>query len=301
MDFDYFYGEQSDQYAFYRIPKILIVEDYFQNLSTSAKLLYGLLLDRVSLSANSKWFDDQGRVYIIYTLKSIQRDMHCGDRKATRLLQELEKWGLIERKSQGQGKPAIIYVKNFCGVWSKERFLSRQNDDSRTVKMTSQESSEQRCNNTNINNTDYIDTYPIQSVEWDRDKRDFYIRFFNQQLDMEILRERYPLDQEQLEAIFSLIIDTVCSKRRVIRIAGDDKPVEVVWEQFMKLDSSHIEYVLDCLHSSASKVRNIKQYMLAALYNAPITIKNYYQAMVNHDMATTDYSKRTQNGGNNNV
>lgn len=92
MEFDYFYREQSDQYTFYRIPKILIVEDCFQELSTNAKLLYGLLLDRVSLSTNSGWFDEQGRVYIIYTIKSIQRDMHCGDKKAVRLLKELENW-----------------------------------------------------------------------------------------------------------------------------------------------------------------------------------------------------------------
>ena len=86
MEFDYFYTEQSDQFAFYRIPKVLIVEDYFREMSTEAKLLYGLLLDRVSLSASSGWVDDQRRVYIIYTIRSIMRDLHCGTRKAVKLL-----------------------------------------------------------------------------------------------------------------------------------------------------------------------------------------------------------------------
>ena len=92
MKFDYFYKEQSDQFAFYRIPKVLITEEFFQELSIDAKLLYGLLLDRVSLSSNSGWFDKEGRVYVIYTIKSIMRDLHCGNKKAGRLMAELEKF-----------------------------------------------------------------------------------------------------------------------------------------------------------------------------------------------------------------
>ena len=110
MKFDYFYKEQSDQFAFYRIPKVLITEEFFQELSIDAKLLYGLLLDRVSLSSNSGWFDKEGRVYVIYTIKSIMRDLHCGNKKAGRLMAELEKFGLIERKSRGLGRPWTIYV-----------------------------------------------------------------------------------------------------------------------------------------------------------------------------------------------
>mgnify|MGYP000597493201 FL=1 len=102
MTFDYFYKEQSDQFAFYRVPKVLIVDDTFQELSTDAKLLYGLLLDRVSLSSNSGWFDEEGRVYVIYTIKSIMRDLHCGNKKAGGLLAELEQFGLIERKPRGR-------------------------------------------------------------------------------------------------------------------------------------------------------------------------------------------------------
>ena len=147
MTFDYFYGEQSDMFAFYRIPKVLITADYFLELSTNAKLLYGLLLDRVSLSSSNGWFDEQGRVYIIYTIASIQRDLHCGDKKATRLLAELEKWGLIESKRQGQGKPTVIYVKNFL-IPSEQRFLTGENNDFGYVRITIPELSEQRCNNT---------------------------------------------------------------------------------------------------------------------------------------------------------
>ena len=289
MEFDYFYREQSDQYTFYRIPKILIVEDCFQELSTNAKLLYGLLLDRVSLSTNSGWFDEQGRVYIIYTIKSIQRDMHCGDKKAVRLLKELENWGLIEKVIQGQGKPALIYVKNFYGYSSKQRLQDCHNDDSEMVKTTILELSKGQRNNTNTNNTELNNTDPIRSVcdmDNDEDDRFSYRYYFNDHLELEILRERNPHDMEVLDAILEMILDIVCSKRKTIRIAGDDKPINVVKSQFMKLNSGHVEYVMECMKNNTSKVRNMKQYLLATLYNAPLTMHSYYQAWVNNDMAT---------------
>ena len=289
MEFDYFYREQSDQYTFYRIPKILIVEDCFQELSTNAKLLYGLLLDRVSLSTNSGWFDEQGRVYIIYTIKSIQRDMHCGDKKAVRLLKELENWGLIEKVIQGQGKPALIYVKNFYGYSSKQRLQDCHNDDSEMVKTTILGLSKGQRNNTNTNNTELSNTNPIRSVcdvDNDEDDRLSYRDYFKDYLELEILRERYPHDMEVLDAILEMILDIVCSKRKKIRIAGDDKPINVVKSQFMKLNSGHVEYVMACMKNNTSKVRNMKQYLLATLYNAPLTMHSYYQAWVNNDMAT---------------
>ena len=86
MQFDYFYPEQADQYAFYRIPKLLISDSKFQELTSDAKLLYGLLLDRVSLSVKNKWIDKKRRVYIIFTLKEVMDTLKCGDRKATRLM-----------------------------------------------------------------------------------------------------------------------------------------------------------------------------------------------------------------------
>ena len=163
MDFDYFYKEQSDQYAFYRIPKALIVEAYFQDMSTDAKLLYGLLLDRVSLSASSGWFDEQGRVYIIYTISSIMRDLHCASKKAVKLLKELEKYGMVEKVTRGQGKPALIYVKNFSTLWSKAQIQDCQKENPRMVESTTLELSKAQCSKTNINNTNINNTNPILS------------------------------------------------------------------------------------------------------------------------------------------
>ena len=113
----YFYGHEAEQYAFYRIPKTLISDPRFRNISIDAKLLYGLMLDRMSLSMKNEWIDDLGRVYIYFVLDEIQDLLQCGHEKAVKLLAELDSEkgiGLIERVKQGQGKTTIIYVKQFC-------------------------------------------------------------------------------------------------------------------------------------------------------------------------------------------
>lgn len=103
-------------------------------------------------------------------------------------------------------------------------------------------------------------------------------------IDYDILIEDPKMDREQLDEIAELIVDTVCSARKTIRIAGDDFPAEVVKSRFLKLDSSHVQYVMDCMRDNTTYVRNIKKYLLAALYNAPSTINNYYSSLVQHDM-----------------
>lgn len=117
IQYDYYYGDESNQFAFYRIPRQLITGEDFKKLSTDAKLLYGLLLDRMGLSVKNGWYDEAGRVYIYYTLDEIQEDLNCGHEKAVRLLAELDTgkkgFGLIERVKQGQGRPTKIYVKRF--------------------------------------------------------------------------------------------------------------------------------------------------------------------------------------------
>ena len=117
VNFSYFYGEESEQFSYFRIPRLLVRSKKFKTLSTDAKLLYGLMLDRMGLSAKHGWYDELGRVYIYYTLDEIQTDLMCGHNKAVRLLAELDTgkdgFGLIERVKQGQGRPAKIYVKKF--------------------------------------------------------------------------------------------------------------------------------------------------------------------------------------------
>lgn len=117
ISFPYYYGQEAEQYAFYRIPKLLITDERFRTISTDAKLLYGLMLDRMSLSLKNGWLGDENRVYIYFTVEEVMEQMNCKSEKATKLLMELDDKkgiGLIERVRRGQGKPSIIYVKNFA-------------------------------------------------------------------------------------------------------------------------------------------------------------------------------------------
>ena len=179
--FDYYYGNEAEQYSFYRIPKTLFKDKTFSVLSTDAKLLYGLMLDRMSLSMKNGWLDKDNKVYIIFMITDIMEDLGCAEQKATKILKELDTKsgiGLIERKRQGLGKPNIIYVKNF--VFDKEiktcenhnsddfavdnitnqdfpesQIKGNENQNSRVVKITNQDlrkSQGNKLNNNYINN-----------------------------------------------------------------------------------------------------------------------------------------------------
>jgi len=113
LNLDYYYGSESEQYSFYRIPKILFTDQRYKTVSLESKVLYGLLLDRMSLSAKNGWTDTGGRVFIYFAQEDVQECLCCGKNKVISLFKELETVGLIERKKQGQGKPAMVYVKNF--------------------------------------------------------------------------------------------------------------------------------------------------------------------------------------------
>lgn len=286
MNFGYFYEEESEQFAFYRIPQVLFKDEKFVKLSTDAKVLYGLFLNRVSLSKKNHWIDEEGRVYVYYTLVSIQEDLHCASQKALKLLKELESYGLIERVKQGLCKPDRIYVKNFV-LLQESPVRSGENHHTGVVKITSPECRKSPPNNTEINNIECSNTNPFLSGErMGTEEREQYRNYFLETLEIECIKERHPYSADQVDEILEILLDTVCSKRKQIRIAGDDKPVQVVKSQLMKLDYSHIEFVLGCLKENTTHIKNMKQYILAALYNAPITINNYYSSLVQHDMAT---------------
>ena len=287
---DYFYGGQADLFSFYRLPKALFVDTRFRGISAEAKILYGLLLDRMSLSIKSGWLDKQGRVYIIFTTEEIMEALCCADNKATKLMKELEGCGLIERKRRGLGKPNLIYVKNFASDSSEPRDQNRENNDSRAVKTATPESLKSRGIKNNQNNTDLSETDPFFSGETagteseGKDDRTRYQDYFFQEFGLDALMKANPEDEDMLREMLELLVDTVCSKRRFIRIAGDDKPAEVVRAQLMKLNSDHLRFVLMCLKENTTQVRNIRQYLLATLYNAPMTMHSSYAARVQHDM-----------------
>ena len=286
MILDYFYGQTGELFSFYRIPKALFQEQRFQDLSTDAKTLYGILLDRMSLSVKNEWFDKKGRVFIIFTIEDVKRTLRCADNKATRLLRELEKFGLIERKRRGQGKPCLVYVKNFSAESSKESVKNRDNDDSCGSKIACQDPVKSRGIKKKENKTEMNNTNLILSDESEKMKnRELLEEYFSRSLEIDLLLRLYPDDEDTLYQIVNLLVDTCATNRKTLRIAGDDKPAEVVRSRFMKLNADHICFVLKCLAENSSPIRNMKQYLLASLYNAPTTMQLSYQNQANHDLA----------------
>ena len=115
-------------------------------------------------------------------------------------------------------------------------------------------------------------------------ERESYRELILENIEYDILAQNERLDRDRLDELVELMVDTVCSNREMIRIAGDDYPAEVVKSRFLKIGSSHIEYVLERMRENTTYVRNIKKYLLAALYNAPVTMDSYYTSLVSHDL-----------------
>lgn len=322
FNLDYFYGNETEQFRFYRIPKVLFNED----LSLEAVTLYGLMLDRVSLSIQNSWTDDQGRVYIYFVQTDVQKHLRCGHNRATTFMRELESFGLIERKRQGLGKPAKIYVKNPAAcedvesncqesaledtmpqnqksVFSfaqKGAFKTAQNERSGVPTAGDLECPNQAANDTEKKETEFMETNPILPQPPRRYRKTSQpgktsqaqideMRWVREQIRENIDYERLILDhfrdQEIFDGYVELMTEAACSSKEHIRICGQELPTALVRSRFLKLERDHIEYVRDCLSRTTSAIGNIKAYTLAALYNAPVTIGQYYTALVSRDMA----------------
>lgn len=292
--FPYHYGEEADQYTFYRIPKILFIDPIFNGLSCEAKLLYGLLLDRMQLSIRNHWMDEEGRVFIYFAQDQIAEKLGCGLKKAASLLNELgdkKGIGLITRVRQGLGKPDRIYVRKCISPdVSKQRTQIRQKGISRYANPIHTDLPDVLTNDTEKKDTEWNDTEFIPFYSADEQDMDFqkrmereqYLQLIKENIGYEYLVIEY--QPSMLDEIVGLILDVVCSEQKYIKIGGDKKPMSVVKSQFLKLDIEHIRFVLHCMKENTSKIMNIRQYLLAVLYNAPLTISNYYSALVQHDM-----------------
>ena len=306
ITFSYIYGQEADMLSFYRIPKLLFTNDYFRELSTDAKVLYGLMLDRMSLSIKNKWFDVENRAYIYFSVEDTMELLNCKKNKALDTIKALEDFSLIERKRQGQGKPAITYVKSFmeevteqvqklekqtsepeCGdsEVGKTNLLRLEKQTSRSLKNKPLEVGKINPNKNNINNTEINNPNLIISGDEDAELDEYhsYANIIRENMEIDILYQQYPYDKELLDGIYDLILETVLCRTDSVCIASNQYPAQLVKSKFLKLNSSHIQYVMDCLKETTSKVRNIKKYLLAALFNAPTTMRSYYQAEVNHD------------------
>ena len=198
-----------------------------------------------------------------------------------KLFRELEDIDLIKRKRRGLGRPCLIYVKDFSSGLPKAQVQNCTNSNSGTAESAILEQPKPQANKTDKNKTEWNDPDPIYS-EGIREQLEDY---FYQVLEVELLLRLCPDEEDTIYQIVDLLVDTCSTKRKILRIAGDDKPAEVVRSRLKKLNADHIRFVLESLAENTAPVRNMKQYLLAMLYNAPTTMNLYYQNKTNHDFA----------------
>ena len=203
MTLDYFYGQSGELFAYFRIPKALFQDSRFRQLSTDARTLYGILLDRMSLSVKNNWLDEQGRVYIIYTVREVQESLCCAEHKAVKLFRELEQTDLIERKRRGLGRPSLIYVKNFSSGLPKAQVRNCANSNSCAAENAVQVQPKAQSNKTEKNKTERNN--PFFPDETDRlTQREQLEDYFYQALEVELLLRLCP-DDEDTPALFSAL------------------------------------------------------------------------------------------------
>lgn len=324
IKFDYFRGMEAEQYTFYRIPKVLFTAECFRSLSCEAKVLYGLLLDRMGLSIKNRWFDEEDRVYIIFTVEELAELLNCGTQKVVRLLKELDVKsgiGLIEKKRLGLGKPNVIYVKNFMiqeltraekqdlEAETIENTLNGENHNSRNMKITIQESAKSQFKNSEnhhsrivksdipeypksqSNNTEYsdIEHNENQSIDLSEgdvmERKKHYRNMVQEQIYYKSLIQNPRYQKNEVDELVELTVEVLMlPDDRMIWIAGDEKPAILVKDRFQMLNDAHFEYVLDSMKRNTGKVQNVKNYLLTSLYNAPLTMEHYYRLAVNHDL-----------------
>lgn len=312
MKFDYYYGLQAEQFSFIRIPRAMLTDEAFASLSLQAKVLFSVFLDRMGISMRNGWFDEKNRVFIIYQISEIQEDLGFSKRKAMDYLAELEKFGLVEKKKRGFGLPNVLYIKNFLiqrdysrsvemGTYDTKLSGTRSAEidtsevrirDLRSVGMTTSEVrksiplevqkmgplKKNNNNQTNMSNTESNHTISAETDDLMRfdvepmERVNAYENLIKENINYDDLLMVHTYDVEMINGIIQLILEVVVSESSSILVASERYPAALVKSKLLKLNYSHIEYVLECLHKNTTKVQNIKKYLLAALFNAPSTM-----------------------------
>ena len=288
MGFDYFYDGEEDSFVFIRIPKVLFTSPLYQDLTNDARMLYGMILDRMALSKKNGWRDETGRIFIYFTLKEIESQLFVGHVKAVQLLDSLEGHSLIRRIRQGMGRPSRIYPRRFSTALVRDQnFMKYENDTSKGTENELHDVRKTNSNNTEKNKTDKSDiqSYPSLADGMRCEApADLTVNEVDRKCGFKTLIADMPDRESEILEVRELILEVLRNDEPAIRICGTMKPTDSVKQHFHSLTSEHIRYVLASLDDNPADIRNIKQYLLASLYNATLTIGSYYPAKVNHDL-----------------
>lgn len=324
--FDFFYGNEAEQYQFYRVPQALFTDEKFCKISCEAKLLYGFLLDRCGLSRKNKWCDRDGKLYVFFKQEEAIEKFNIGKNKAVKIFDELEQTGLIIRKKQGQGKPTKIYVCNFTkeiAIMPEDRTSSENTkEEVKTPKNRESEISDSLENNQtevktpqngksklpktgshyiySMNHTEMNHTNPSiyqyretkQTSEndgWTDDVVAECEEFIKMNIEYDILLHD-GVSTNTLDMIVDIILEAYNPQNDFIKIQGQSVKRTIALRQYEKLDIDHIRYILDSVKEEArkKKIKNLRTYLKTCLYNAPHSIDMHYANELEFDYGADD-------------
>lgn len=274
----------SKTFSFFKFPRALIELPEFSSLSSDAKILFALILDRVDLSEKNaeRFTDANGKIYVIYTVREICRKLGCSHTTAVKITDELEIYGLIRKQHTGQGKanrilltPDVLSVLNFG------------TPDSKNLNSAIQENGIQEFQNLESIYTDnnYTDiSYTDSTINYDR-----AVEEIEEQIEADLIDK----DADVVKEIVMIMADVMCGTSPSVKISGEDVPREVVVSHYRKLNSEHITFVIDCLEDSPKRIRNVKSYLTSALFNAPVTMASSVTAQYNYNVRNIGQGKIT--------
>lgn len=375
IEFEYYYGEEAEQFNFLMLPKFLLKEPRFAQLSDTSKILYSMMLERMGMSRKNGWFDEEGRPFIYYSIDCAKQETGRSKPTVIKALKEIEEIGLIERKKQGQGKPTIVYVKKYVSkkmppnpdrkpevknldfkkstpLTSRSKEFEPQEvkrfDFKRSSEFTSRgqgselqevkgfapnnteysytENSYTEPNYTEVSNTCPVLSAPVVDNSYDHDDdeqldridyskpikvtmqdrrtdRELYIEMLKDQVkyDRIVEEDKYHEKINIVDGIINIIADiaTTESPDGYERINGRQYPHDVVVNRLTKMDYETIMHVLGRFEENTSEIKNMRSYLLTALYNARDEMDIQYQNFFNHSYYNTDWQalKRQEGGG----
>ncbi len=262
--------------GFYQLPKFLFKKEKYKKMSTEAKTMYALFIDRLKLSIKNNWLDKDDNVYIIFTNEEVRQELNCCIATAVKVVKELKKYGLILTKRQGLGKPNLIYLQKV------EEFLEKIS----STKTSKNKSKDTVINNSTINNIDKnIDNSIIDNnINKPEQELEAYEEVLKEQIDYESLISIKPTNKSQIDELLEIMLEVLLSKKETTKISkNNDVSTALFKSRILKLTSSDIEYILDCFNKNINKIINIKNYLLSTIFNAKSTLNNYYSNLVQSD------------------
>jgi len=305
--FDYFYSNENEQYLFLQLPMMLIKNEQFKSLSSDAKILYSLLLNRTSLSKKNDWRDENGRVYIIYTIDEIMDDLNCCKKKAIKSMKELKTIGLVKTTRQGLNRPNLIYVMNFATELKyqpKAKQEPENTEEIRKCKKDTSGSAEKILPEVQIIHPSNIDNNNIDFIKIDSKSMSSHAKKIKEKnSDNDLIPNHEEIKKqiqknieydyllinnrkdtiELVDELINCMLDVICTKGDTVKINGEDKSRNLVISHYMTLNSLDISHIINKYNAQPHKIVHLHNYLKTMLYTVRQESSHYYANQVKAD------------------